>query len=306
MQVKTHLRNTAVRALCESMTVKTMEQLAAELLPGYDLHRRLGLRESVAIPTANAARQIVDDLCRARLFPQFVQLLAHIQHKGFRGRLYPVAHLARLIRELTLQGFIFDAENDMFIEDGRVLKSLNWSVLLEGREYNLTFLRFDVSGNSTLVRNNPAKKIEKAYREIFGLVNAALEKRNGRLWSFQGDGGLAAFAFSDKDLAAVLCAMEIIHELCLFNLYRCALTSPVHMRLAVHSGKYIFSFNTDSLKKADTIKEIIDIESKHTKPDSITVSNKVFNCLDRRIADLFQALTGKYMHKLYTYEVKLG
>jgi class 3 adenylate cyclase len=287
------------------MTTKTMVQLAGELLPRYDLHERLGLRESVAVPTANAAGQIVDDMCRARVFPQFVQLLARAQHKGFRGRTIRIAHLSRLIRELTLQGFIFDAENDMFIEDGRTRKSLNWSVLLEGKEYNLTFLRFDVSGNSLLVRNNPAKKVDKAYRDIFGFLNSSLEKRNGRLWTFQGDGGLAAFAFSDKDLAAVLCAVDFLHELFLYNACRCPLSSPVSMRLAVHSGPHVFSFNTDSLKKADTVKEIMDIESKHTKPNSVTVSNKVFNCLDRRLADLFVAVKRAYMHTLYTYEFRM-
>jgi class 3 adenylate cyclase len=305
MQIKTHLKNTAVKALCESMEVKTMVQLVNEILPRYDLRRRLDVRESVAVPTANAARQIVDDICRAGLFPQFVLVLARAQDRGLGGRKYRIAYLPFLVHGLATEGFVYDRENDMFIEDGRARKTPNWGVLREGGEYPLTFLRFDVSGNSALVRNNPAKKVEKTYREIFAFINAALDRRNGRLWSFQGDGGLAAFAFAGKDNAAVMCAVEALHELFLYNKYRLSLASPVHMRFAVHSGNAVYSANTESLKKGDTVKEVLDIEAKHTAADSVTLSKKVHTGLDKRLADLFAPVTARYQHALYRYELGL-
>jgi hypothetical protein len=305
MLIKTHLKNTAVRSLCESMGVKLMVELLQEIIPHYDLWKRLDLRESIAIPSGQAAKTIVDDVCRAGLFPQFVLVLARAQDRGFHGRKYPIAYLAQLIRGLQSHGFVYDSENDMFREDGRARKSANWGVLREGTDYHLTFLRFDVSGNSTLVRNNPAQKVEKTYREIFAFVTAALDRRNGRLWSFQGDGGLAAFAFAGQDTAAAVAAVEILHELFLYNKCRCALSSPVHMRFAVHSGKVTYGANTESLKKNDTIKEVLEIESKHTDADSITVSSKVHTSLDKRIADLFAPSKHKYMHTLYSYALGL-
>jgi len=305
MQINTHLRNTAVKALCESMDVKTMVQLLHEILPRYDLRRRLGVRESVAVPTANAARQIVDDVCRAGLFPHFVLTLVRAQGRGRLGRKYRIAHLSSLVHGLQSRGFLYDPENDMFMEDGRVRRTPNWGVLREGGEYPFTFLRFDVSGNSTLVRNHSAGEVGKAYREVFGLLSAAIARRNGRLWSFQGDGGLSAFAFANKDNAAAMCAVESLHELFLFNKYRLALKSPVRMRFAVHAGNAVYSANAESLKKGDTVKETIEIEARHTEPDSVTLSKKVHSSLDRRIADLFAPRKSAFPHALYNYRLGL-
>jgi class 3 adenylate cyclase len=305
MTIKTHLKNTAVKALCQSMDVKTMGQMLNEILPHYDLRKRLDLRESVAIPAANAARQIIDDVCRAGIFPQFVLVLVRAQNRGLHGRKYRIAYLNFLIHGLQSEGFIYDRENDMFMEDGRTRKTPNWSVLQDGVEYSLTFLRFDVSGNSILVRSNPAKKVEKTYREIFSLLYAALDRRNGRLWSFQGDGGLAAFAFASRDNAAVMSAVESLHELYLYNKYRLCLSSPVHLRFAVHSGNVLYSAGAELFKKGDTVKEVLDIEARHTDPDSITVSNKVHHGLDKRLADLFTQFKSGYQHALYRYGLGL-
>ncbi|MBN1524698.1 MAG: hypothetical protein JW904_09455 [Spirochaetales bacterium] len=305
MVIKTHLRNLAGKALCESMTVKLMVQLIQEMLPGYDLHKQFGSRESISIPSANAAKQIIEDICNAQLFPDFVQLLICAQNRGFRGRKYPIAYLSRIIQGLQIHGYIFDSENSMFVEDSRIHKSVNWGVLREGIEYEMTFLRFDICGNSKLVRNNSRKKIEKTYHDLFSMVNTALERRNGRLWTTQGDGGLAAFCFSRKDLQATMCAVEILHDLFFYNRIAREISTPLEVRFAIHSGRHVFSLNTESLKKNDTIKEISDIESKFTQPNSVTVSNKVFVCLDRRIADLFSLCKERHIYALYNYKVNL-
>jgi class 3 adenylate cyclase len=305
MLIKTHLKNTAIKSLCESMTVRTMEQLARELIPDYDLHRQFQFRESMSIPGINAATQIIDDICKASVFPEFVQLLIKAEQEGFKGRKYRIPYLGYILHGMQIHGYVFDNENNMFIEDSRVQSTLNWGVLREGVEYSMTFLQFDVSGNSKLVRCNPVKKVEKTYQDLLRIVNDAIAKRNGRLWSFQGDGGLAAFCFGKKDLKAVLSAVEILHELFLYNMLYCVLDSPLEVRFAVHAGKYTFSNNMESLKKSDAIKEIIDIESKYTNPGSITVSSLVYAHLDKRIADLFLQAKGKYMYTLYNYRFHL-
>jgi len=295
----------AVRALCESMAVKLMVQLAQELIPDYDLHKRFGSRESISIPTANAAKQIIDDICAGELFPQFVQLLVRAQDTGFRGRKYPIAYLSHLIHGIGSAGYIYDRENGMFIEDSSVRTSPNWGVLREGMDYDMTFLRFDIAGNTRLVRSNPRQKVEKTYQDLFRVVNASLARRNGRMWNFQGDGGLAAFCFSRKDMQATTCAVDVLHELFLYNKVSCILSKPLSVRFAIHSGRCIYNSNTESLKKNDVIKEIGDIEAKYTGLDSITITSKVHVCLDKRISDMFALGREKYIHNLYHYNLCL-
>lgn len=305
MLIKTRLRNMAVRALCESMTVKLMIDHTRELIANYDLHRRMRLRESISIPSANAAKQIVDDICQGQLFPAFVQLLIDTQYKGFKGRIYPIAHLSTIIHEFQSHGYIFDQANGMFIENSRIMKSINWGVLRAGEDYELTFLRFDIAGNSRIVRANAAKKVQKAYQDFYTIVGNAVDRRNGRLWNLEGDGGLAAFAFSLKDTAAALSAVECLHELFLYNRTRCALSGPLAVRFALHSGRHVYSADMESLKKSDPVKEILDIEARFTRPGSCTASNKVLIATDRRIADLFSPLKEKNPFGLSGYEMVL-
>jgi len=303
--IKTHLKNTTVKALCESMTVRTMIQLVRECIQDYNLHEQTGFPQSISIPSADAAKQIVEDICKLKLFPQFVQLLIQAQNIGFKGRKYPIAYLSYIIHGIQTHGYVFDSENHMFIEDSNLCKSLNWGVLREGVEYNMTFLRFDIAGNSRLVRSYPEKTIKKAYQGLFAIVSAAVEKRNGRVWNLQGDGGLIAFCFFRKDQSAVLSAVESLHELFLYNKLACPLNEPLKVRFAVHSGVYVFSNNTEAFKKNETIKELTEIEARYTKPDSITISNKVYISIDKRMADLFQSLKQQSHNTLFNYELCL-
>jgi hypothetical protein len=258
MIIKTHLKNKAVKALCESMTVQTMVQLARECIHNYNLHEQTGFPASISIPSADAAKQIVDDICRLKLFPQFLQVLIP-----------------------------------------------NWGVLREGMEYNMTFLRFDISGNTRLVRDYPEKVIKKTYQDLFSIITAAVEKRNGRVWNIQGDGGLVAFCFFRKDLSAVISAVESLHDLFLYNRLGCPLQEGLKVRFAVHAGGYMYNENREALKKSETIKELLEIESKYTEPNSITISNKVFISLDKRIADLFHQCPQGWINTLFNYSLQL-
>jgi hypothetical protein len=305
MIIKTHLKNKAVKALCESMTVQTMVQLARECIHNYNLHEQTGFPASISIPSADAAKQIVDDICRLKLFPQFLQVLIRAQNSGFKGRKYPIAYLSHLIHGIQTHGYVFDSENDMFIEDPRLHKSPNWGVLREGMEYNMTFLRFDISGNTRLVRDYPEKVIKKTYQDLFSIITAAVEKRNGRVWNIQGDGGLVAFCFFRKDLSAVISAVESLHDLFLYNRLGCPLQEGLKVRFAVHAGGYMYNENREALKKSETIKELLEIESKYTEPNSITISNKVFISLDKRIADLFHQCPQGWINTLFNYSLQL-
>lgn len=101
------------------------------------------------------------------------------------------------------------------------------------------------------------------------------EKRNGRIWNWEGDGGLAAFYFSQKNNSAVLSAMEIIHELFIYNMVGCRMDERLKVRIAVHSGPCQYRHNFEDIS-SDTIKKIVEIEFKYTKPDSVTFSSSVY------------------------------
>jgi hypothetical protein len=268
-----------------------------------DIYKRTGYPQNLPIPNKNAAAQIVKDVRDNGLFLHFVDLLIGVSEGGLMGRKYRVPHLREILAEINKAGFLYDPEFKMFVENPRIRKTKNWGILRELEEYIFTFLSIDIVGNSDLVRKYPDKIIQKTYSDLRKIVQDAVEKRNGRIWNWEGDGGLIAFYFSHKNNAASLSAMEIIHELFLYNLIRCRLDEPLRVRIAVHSGPSEFRYNYEDIK-SDTIKNIEEIESKYTKPNSVTYSNNVYHMLDNILAEQLSPIKSDKDSSFFKYELK--
>ncbi|MCK4803849.1 MAG: hypothetical protein KAT88_04805 [Spirochaetes bacterium] len=302
MKVSGWLMHLAARALAESMDVRTMTHLVRRLLRNYDLSKSSGFRQNVPIPNKTAAKQIVKDIRDSELFLPFIDLLIKIGHAGLMGRRYRVPHLREILSEIKKAGFLYDEEFEMFVEDPRVRRTKNWGVLREGEEYVLTFLCIDIVGNSDLVRKYPDEIIKSTYTDLRNIVQNAGEKRNGRIWNWEGDGGLAAFYFSQKNNSAVLSAMEIIHELFIYNMVGCRMDERLRVRIAVHSGPCQYRHNFEDIT-SDTIKKIVEIESKHTKPDNVTFSSSAYLTLDHILTEQLKPFKAGGAQSLYRYEL---
>lgn len=304
MRIGSKLSGVCVRALTESMDTRTMCILAKKIIPNYDIHKRTGYPESLAIPNKQVARQIVEDAAALDLFPNLVKELIDIQESGHMGRKYSIAYLNTIINGVYDLGYIYDKENAIFVENPRYRITRNWGTLQPGDERTLAFLRIDIVGNSELVRNHPAEVVKSTYEDLRLIVQQASRKRNGRLWSWEGDGGLAAFIFSNKHLLATLAAMEVLHSLFLYNRTDCGLTSPLQVRMAVHSGLFEYTENEEDLIKSDTVKQVVQIESSHTPPDSVSISPVVKVMLDEIISRKFQPQTARGQSKYFTYSIR--
>ena len=122
-----------------------MRHLAKRLIPDYDLQKQSGFPESFAIPSIDAARQIVGDIISADLFLQLIQHLIHMNHEGFMGREIPISYLNDILKNIYSSGYIFDSENQIFVENPKVQKTRNWGALQEGESYSFAFLAIRTS-----------------------------------------------------------------------------------------------------------------------------------------------------------------
>jgi len=295
-----HLTN---RALAESMDVRSMIHLARRFIRNYDLYERMGFSRNISIPSKDAARQIIQDMKESELVLEFVSTLIKIHESGLGGRKYRVPYLGEMVSEIRKSGLIYDKHTSMFYEDPRVMQTMNWGVLRENEEYIFTFLRIDIVGNSTLVRQHAEDVIKTTYSDLRTIVQTSIIKRNGRIWNWEGDGGLVAFYLSNKNIHAVISAMEILHELHIYNLVRSVLNNPLRVRMAVHSGLCQFRHNFEDIK-SDTIKKIMHLESSCTKPDSISVSSAVYQMLNQTMIEQLRQVSSDTELPYYCYELR--
>lgn len=277
-----------VRALTQSMDVKTMVKVARRLDRSYDIHARTGTRKSLSVPNKDAARQIVEDMARDGNLLPFVELLVDIHRNGFVGRSYRIPRVQEIINELRTDGYLFDPINARFYEDVQQRKTKNWGVLLEGERYHLGFLAIDVKDNSELVRRYGTETMDGVYVSLRRLIERALDKRNGRLWYWEGDGGLVAFHTGVVARSAVETGMEILHELILYNAMWNPLDDPIQLRLAVNTGQISYHNDPVTVRSAPPVVHAQELESNHTEPNTLSVSATTFPSLDALLQRCFQ------------------
>ncbi len=287
MKITNKLQNLIIDALSHSMPVPTMVKVVKRLLSGYDLHKRTGFPPSIPIPTIDAARQITKDLIADSLLVKFVEHLIDIYQNGLMGRKINVHFLPQIMDEIATMGYVYNDEYGIFLERDIGKKTKGWGILQEEKTYEFSLLRIDIVKNSELVRKYPHKVISAAYNDFKNLVKKQVEVRNGRIWDWQGDGGIAAFYFNDKNINSVLCGMEIILELYIYNLFYCKLHENIHIRMAIHTGPCQFLNNMDHIQ-SDTLKRLEEIETKYTKPDHLTLSPGVYSDLGGKLETFFK------------------
>jgi len=306
MRVKARLRTLAIRALAESMEVKTMVHLARRIFgASYDLHERTGFPRSVAIPNKTAASQIVADVTQANLFLDFVARLLSLERVGMAGRKYRIPRLNAIVSEILDTGYQFDQESGSFVEDSSIRTTRNWGILRDGESRIMAFLGIDVSGNSDLVRAHGKDKMERLYAYLRNLATESVERRNGRLWAWEGDGGVFAFTFEEENQRAVHSALEILHEMFLYNLFACPVPEGLHVRLVIHNG--LAEYRSDGAElKGDTVKHMWDIDTRYGEADALIVTAAVLPSLVPEISHRFEPVGTGTSEQLHRYSVRFA
>ncbi len=281
-----------------------MFHIVRRLIPDYDIYEQTGFPKSFAIPNRDAADTIVSNIIERDLFIQFIELLITIREEGLMSKKINLPYLNEIIREIYNQGYIYDSANRIFVENPQIRKTTNWGTLQEGEFYTLVFLGIDIINNTGLVKKYPKDVVEQTYTEFSFIVQNICEKRGGRLWNWEGDGGVAAFFLGNKYQDAVLSAMEILNNMFLYNRTICTLTEHLHFRITVHSGDCEYTENTDKLMQEDPIKVLHDMEKKYSGKDTICISLPVKMMLDGFIADQFTKLKNSGKSKYFHYKLE--
>jgi class 3 adenylate cyclase len=269
--------------------------------PEYDFHRRMGLKEGTPFPNEDAAERIVQDLINDGFFVDFVEVLIRIDHEGYMGHRYPLHGLNSVAAGLLSEGYSFDKVSGSFLENQRERISVNWGRLIDGDERKMAMLRLDIVGNSQLVKNNPQRKIEKAYDAVRKIVSKSVIDRLGRLWSWEGDGALAAFLFGEIERMAIYAGMEILHEMFFYNRLRNPLNGAINLRLGAHIGTVRYSENESERSKNEIVKKAVAFESI-AGSNEICVPYNLYITMDANTLKPFGAeKSGRYgKYRLYS------
>ena len=294
------LQNLIIRALSHSLSVDLIVRIARKVIPDYDIYQRSGFPQNIPIPKLDAAQQVFADIVSNGLLLKLVEQLIDVHYNGDMGRRIPIQFLDKIIAEVENQGYLYNTTEKAFVEAAHREKTMGWGTLRAGTTYEFALLRVDIVGNTKLLRTNDATTVRNAFDRVRLLVRSCTERRNGRVWSWEGDGGLSAFYFVDKNIQATLCGMEIIHELFLFNATQSLLPVSLEVRLAVHAGPCKFmEGGKDTSSEAVRLVELL--ESSYAKPGWLAVSQGVYTDLGGKLSRFFTLVPGPNGTSVYKY-----
>jgi hypothetical protein len=288
MKVKGSLAQMLKKCLNESLSPDMLERVAQDVIADYDLRKRTGFPPNIPMQGMTAASRIVDDVVAEDNFLQFIERLVLLDREGFMGRSYRIAGLREVFKSIAAEGYIWDAETGRFMEDPRIRRTQNWGRLLQGEELRFSLLRVDVVKNSRIVKVHGESAARGAYDDLRAMLARCAERRSGRVWSWEGDGALAAFLFGHSTTSSVLAGMALLHELFVYNRAYNRIGEPVRVRAAVHTGPIRFHPDVGEILKQETCREVVESESRWTPPDGLSISPAVAGTLDRVILDRFK------------------
>lgn len=292
-----------IKALYESMSTREMVKLTRRIFPSYNIHERTGYPENMPVPPMHAAQQITEDVIKEEIFIQFVTLLIDVYQNGFMGKKIQIKALPQILSELVSQGLYYNPDLGTFVENKGEKVSKGWRILEEGKSYEFSLLSIDIVNNTELVRRYSMDIISRTYSDIRELAKKNMEKRNGRIWGWEGDGGLGAFYFQNKNVMAVLSGIDILLDLLFYNILRCRLDESLSIRMAVHTGPCQFHHDMGNIKH-ETIQKLEELVSEYTEPDSLTISPSVYQDLGRKLEKFFKPIPKNKASNLYQFTLK--
>jgi hypothetical protein len=302
-KVSGRLQRLVIESLSQSMPVETMVRLARLIFKDYDIFKQTGIPENIPIQKIDAARQIVEDVMSKELMLKLLEIMVKVSEAGIMGRKLAVRLLPQIFKELEAQGVIYSDEYGTFVENDSVVMTKGWGLLHEGDMYEFSFLRMDIVGNTQLVREYSREEILKAYTQVKNIFQSIIERRNGRIWEWEGDGGFCAFYFKDKNVDSVLCGIEFSRELFLFNLLNNELKNSIQVRMAIHTGPCQFFQNAKDIK-SDTLLRLEKLESQFSEPDTLYISPGVYSDLGGKLEQFFKPMETTKGNFIYRYSLE--
>ncbi len=305
MKIRGTLSQMLKKCLYESLNADMLERVARDVIADYDLRGRTGFPPNIPLQGQTAASRIVDDVVEEDLFLHFVERLALLDREGFMGRSYRIGGLREIFKAIGAEGYLWDVDTGRFMEDPRIRRTQNWGRLIPGEELRFSLLRVDVVKNSRIVKVHGETAARGTFEDLRAIIARCSERRSGRVWSWEGDGALAAFLFGHSTTSSVLAGMALLHELFIYNRAYNRIGESVRIRAAVHTVPIRYLSDVGEILKQETCREVIESESRWTPPDALSISPAVAGTLDRVILDRFKPAAESGSRAL-VYTVGLG
>mgnify|MGYP006290942935 CR=1 FL=1 len=278
------LRNTIIEMLSEELTPDQIDEIGGFLIKNHSAHSSLGIGDHITVSSRKAATALVEECADKRCEEKLFKFIIELDGEKLLGKPVALRDLERLLNQLAKTGYVYDQKKRRLKKIREAVDDMpNWGALKHGREYEVSVGSVDIVGSSSLVRKHGHRKMEKLYYEFWVLLRRVLSVYDGRIWGWQGDGGLVAFAFRRHQERAVLFAMELQQLMKVFNVNPGKpIPDDIELRIGLDAGMVKYQDDTGQII-SDTINYAAHLEKSFTSPGGITISKELLDSVPREM-----------------------
>ena len=279
-----------------------MNHLGRELDSQFSVAKVSGFGEKIVIPRQVAADCIVDYFNTEKKLVEFIAYMLSRQGQGAGGGVVQVKGVERLFNILKEMNWIYDPEKKSFHRDQSEVRTADWGFMKEGVEYSHTFASIDIVSSSNLIKTNIKEDVEVTMSRLRKYIYDYVEHRNGRIWSWYGDGGIAVFYGENSISESVIAMIQILSFLPIFNISQNELRpeTDVKLRIGMHYGTAVYKHDISKIISPD-LKLAMDVEKNCATPNSIALTGTVFQSMRGEIRQVFRDGPDIELMKTYLY-----
>lgn len=153
------------------------------------------------------------------------------------------------------------------------------------KEYNFAFLSIDIAKSSKLVRYYEPNKVHEAFTGFKDFVIQKSNKFGGYVIQWEGDGG--TIIFLNEMYFCVICAIEIILYLILFNTLVNDLDENINIRIGISSDIIFYKNSIDLLHHPAKV-FADDIQKQAAQTNCLVITENIYNLLPNKVKKVFK------------------
>ncbi len=280
--------NNLIEILSLNFKSDEINEIGNLLFGKYDTNTLAGVNSHISLSPRKSAKILVSHCEEKNKIFGLIELIVELDGGILSGRHIAIDGIEGFLNKITAEGLIYNFDKKKITRKTTdPTEMINWGSLKDGKVYSITIMSIDIVENSKKVKRYGIKKMEKIYFQLWQFLKARLKDYDGRLWSWAGDGGIAAFTFKNHITRGVLCALEIQRLIPIFNLkIKTIIPEDIRLRIALDTGKIRF-FNDTGRIVSEVINYTAHLEKRGTEAGKISISRNVRDILQEEILELF-------------------
>lgn len=271
------------KVLGAAFSKEEIDELGKRLESRFNSHIVSGAPFGITLRPEQAAEAAIEYFSKRNQLFDFLSILVTVEAQGKE-----ISEFDSFLQKLGQVGFTYDPNTHQFIKARNEEEKDPWGYMKEGEIYHFSFLSIDIAGNSIIQQKYPKSDIEVTYSNIYNIIQGIVRRYKGKMWTWAGDGGIAAFYVDDKVSDSVLSAMEILMQLTIFNLdpRKNLFPENIKLRIAAHDGMTVYKENKGTIL-SEAINFVSHLEKSGTDVYGLSISETVHRKLNERLRSVF-------------------